>query len=66
MAISSMEQFNILQQRVLANDNVSDDEIAEAVEYLRRFRKTELPSRSAAKAPKAPKNLDNLLNDLGL
>lgn len=66
MSIQSVNDFNALQAKVLRNEAVSDEELAAAVQWVRQFRKTELPAKSAKGAPKAPANLDSVLKDLGL
>lgn len=66
MIIQSINDFNALQAKVLANEPVSDEALAAAVAWVRQFRKTELPAKAAKGAPKAPANLDSVLKDLGL
>jgi len=65
--ITNLDEFNALQQKVLRGEDVSPSEIKDAVDWVRRFRKTELPARTAKGAPKGPpRDLDALTKELGL
>lgn len=57
----------ILRQRILANQPVSDAEIAEAIKYLRENRESAMTERKKARATKgiqSPAEVDTFLDDI--